>query len=123
MQAQINQMQAWFALNEKQTGRPARRAATEGGNEYFPPDIHTVTHTAKMDGHTEQPFAGLGAQPQVGLRGIQELRNKFVEKGFRHEENIRTFEGALESVLETSPEQPLAVYRGLFPCPRNLNLT
>ncbi|KEG08038.1 hypothetical protein DQ04_08161010 [Trypanosoma grayi] len=116
MQDRINQMQAWFNQKEKQ-GLPAQRAATEGENEYFPQDIHTVTHTAKMGGHAERFSYALGAQPQVGLRGIQELRNKFVEKGFRLEENIRTFEGAMEYLVETSPEQLLAAYRDLFPYP------
>ncbi|KEG05366.1 hypothetical protein DQ04_22891000 [Trypanosoma grayi] len=59
----------------------------------------------------------LGAQPQVGVREIQELKNKFVEKGFQPEENIRTFEGALGYLLGTSPEQLLAACRGLFPLP------
>ncbi|KEG08012.1 hypothetical protein DQ04_08211010 [Trypanosoma grayi] len=110
-------MKARFAQIEKQTRLPARRGATEGGNDFVPPDAHTVTHTAEMGGHAERPFNALGAQPQVGLRGIRELTNQFVEKGFRPEENIRTFEGALGYLFGTSPEQFLAAYRGFFPLP------
>ncbi|KEG08193.1 hypothetical protein DQ04_07781030, partial [Trypanosoma grayi] len=70
-----------------------------------------------MGGHAKRPDTELGAQPQVGLRGINELTNKFVERGFRPEEKNRTFEGALEYLLEASLEQFLAAYRGLFPLP------
>ncbi|KEG07410.1 hypothetical protein DQ04_09881000 [Trypanosoma grayi] len=113
MQDRINQMQAWINQKKKQ-GLPAQRAATEGENEYFPQDLHTVTHNAKMGGQAERPFTALGAQPPVGVREIQELRNKFVEKGFRPEENIRTFEGALEYLLETSPRTAAGGLSGSF---------
>ncbi|KEG07490.1 hypothetical protein DQ04_09651050 [Trypanosoma grayi] len=110
-------MQTWFTQKEKPTGHLAQRAATGGEKDFVPPDVHTATHTAKMGGQAGRPFDELGGQPQVGLREIQELRNKFVEKGFRPEENIRTFEGALEYLFGASPEQPLAAYRVLFPSP------
>ncbi|KEG07056.1 hypothetical protein DQ04_11091010 [Trypanosoma grayi] len=87
-------MEAWFNQTEKH-GLPAQRAATEGENEYFPQDAHTVTHTAKMGGHAERPFTALGAQPQVGVRGIQALKNKFVEKGLRPEEKYPDLRGRL----------------------------
>ncbi|KEG07907.1 hypothetical protein DQ04_08501010 [Trypanosoma grayi] len=114
MQAQIHQMEAWFVQIEKQTALPAQRGATEGENDYLPPDVHTVTHTATMGGDAERPFNALGAQPQVGLRGILELRNKFVENGFQPEENIRAFESALGYLWVVSTEQLLAAYRGFF---------
>ncbi|KEG07049.1 hypothetical protein DQ04_11111010 [Trypanosoma grayi] len=117
MQDRINQMQAWCAQREEPTGLPVQPATTEGDNDFSPQAFHTSAHTAKMDGHAERSSFVLGAPPQVGLRGIQELKNKFVDKGFRPEENIRTFEGAMEYLVETSPEQLLAAYRDLFPLP------
>ncbi|KEG06514.1 hypothetical protein DQ04_13551010 [Trypanosoma grayi] len=89
-------MQAWFTQNKKQTGPPVSRPVTEGRNDFIQPGVHTVTQSTKLDGPADRPSNPSGAPPQVGLRGIQKLKNKFVDIGFRPEENIRTFEGALE---------------------------
>ncbi|KEG09512.1 hypothetical protein DQ04_05101040 [Trypanosoma grayi] len=70
----------------------------------------TFGHRYRME-HTQ------AAKPQVGVRSVINLKNKFVEKDFRPEDNIRPFEGALEYFLKKSPEQLLSACRGIFPLP------
>ncbi|KEG05531.1 hypothetical protein DQ04_20801000 [Trypanosoma grayi] len=117
MQTHINQMQAWCAQGEEPTGLPVQPATAEGNNDFSPQAFHTPAPTAKMGGHAERPFMELGVLAQVGLRGIQELKNKFVEKGFRPKKNTRTCEGASGYLLEAPPGEPLVAYRVVFLLP------
>ncbi|KEG12033.1 hypothetical protein DQ04_02061100 [Trypanosoma grayi] len=72
MQTHINQMQAWCAQKEKQTGLPAQGATTEGENDFSPHACHTVTQSAKMGGHAEQSSNALGPRPRWGC---EEFKN------------------------------------------------
>ncbi|ORC93273.1 uncharacterized protein TM35_000011500 [Trypanosoma theileri] len=94
---------------------PCISSITEKENE------HTLAKTIDhLFWRRDQVNSQQDCRARVGLRGIQKLKKQECHSEMPPEEGIKTFEGVMEYLLDTSPEQLLAMYRLVFPIPATL---
>ncbi|ORC89381.1 uncharacterized protein TM35_000121560 [Trypanosoma theileri] len=107
----------------KQMGN--ERLNTNGGEEKSRTNQNTlnnsnnVSHLAWQGGKAPMAFK---EGPQLGSQGTQELRLPVWTEVIRPEEKIRSFEGMMDYLKETSPSQLVIAYREIFPMPANPDL-
>ncbi|KAH8620308.1 hypothetical protein ERJ75_000087100 [Trypanosoma vivax] len=68
----------------------------------------------------QQQYNNSPLTTNVGLRGVQVMRDKLSEASFKTEENICTHEGALDYWMAALPEHLFAACRDMFPTPPKL---
>ncbi|KAH9598867.1 hypothetical protein LSM04_003022 [Trypanosoma melophagium] len=102
------------------------KSALENYNQTEQPSVPGETKEPKissLQGRNITSWAGKPApdlpeneeHPKLGLRGIQERRQPTWLESSRPIEKIRTFDGLMEFLTDTSPREVVAAYRQLFP--------
>lgn len=90
-----------------------------------PTKVHTLTKEVRKQWPEETTPMGHGERkPKRGFYpGIQDIQPPASFAGCRPEEQIRTFDGMLRLIIDTSPDQLLAACREIFPMSVNAGPT